>query len=96
VKGGAGVSEEQLSGQVVQFLAAQGNICPDDNGDPSVHIHGLFCEEGAVKGGHFDQVGNIVAATMELVIQEVLDVDTTQRFDTEIDQYCLHPVEAGI
>ena len=90
-KGGAGVSEEQISSKVVQFLSAQGNICHDEGGKPQVHIHGIFCEDGLVKGGHFDQPGNIIAATMDVVIQEVLNVDMTQRFDSEIDQFCLYP-----
>jgi predicted DNA-binding protein with PD1-like motif len=91
VKGGAGVSEEQISRKVVQFLSAQGNICHDEGCKPQVHIHGIFCEDGLVKGGHFDQPGNIIAATMEVVIQEVLDVDMIRRFDSEIDQFCLYP-----
>lgn len=92
VKGDAGVSEEQIGSRIVQFLAAQGNIGRDESGQPQVHIHGIFCEEGSVKGGHFDKPGNIVAATMEVVIQEVLGVDMSQRLDTEIDQLCLYPV----
>jgi predicted DNA-binding protein with PD1-like motif len=95
VKGGAGVSEEQQSSQVVQFLSAQGNICHDESGEPQVHIHGVFCDQGLIKGGHFDQPGNIVAATMELVIQEVLGVDMALRVDSEIDQLCLDPYQSN-
>ena len=95
VKGGAGVSEEQQSDQVVQFLSAQGVICHDESGEPSVHIHGVFCDQGLLKGGHFDQPGNIVAATMELVIQEVLGVNMTFQLDSEIDQLCLDPGQSN-
>jgi predicted DNA-binding protein with PD1-like motif len=95
VKGGAGVSEEQQSSQVVQFLSAQGNICHDESGEPQVHIHGVFCDQGLLRGGHFDQPGNIVAATMELVIQEVSGVDMAVRLDSEIDQLCLDPNQSN-
>ena len=86
LKSGAGFGPEQHIGHLCEFMAAQGTICHDDQGEVLVHVHGLFVDFGTVRAGHFDQPGNIVGTTMEIAIQEVLGIDMTRPFDSEIDQ----------
>lgn len=91
LKSGAGFCPEQYIEHLCEFMAAQGTVCHDETGKVLIHIHGLFVDKGTVRAGHFDQPGNIVATTMEIAIQEVLDVDMTRPFDSEIDQNHLYP-----
>jgi len=92
VKSGSGASAEQETGHAVEFLAGQGSICHNEQGEIQIHVHGIFCDRGFLRGGHFDQPGNIIATTMELAIQEVLGVDMTRPFDPEIDHMNTRPL----
>ena len=91
LKSRAGFSPEQETKHLTEFVAAQGSICHDENGEVQIHFHGLFCDKGFLRGGHFDKPGNIIGTTMEIAIQEVIGVDMTRPFDSEIDQNHLHP-----
>ena len=91
LKSRAGYSPEQVCEHVTQVLSGQGTICHDEMGEIQIHFHCIFCDQGLVRGGHFDKPGNAVATTMELAIQEVLGVEMTRPFDSEIDLNRLHP-----
>jgi predicted DNA-binding protein with PD1-like motif len=91
LKSGAGFGPEQHIGHLCEFMAAQGTVCHDDKDEVLIHVHGLFVDHGTVRAGHFDQPGNIVGTTMEIAIQEVLGIDMTRPFDSEIDQNHLYP-----
>ena len=93
LKSRAGFSPEQETHHLTEFIAAQGTICHNEEGEVLVHFHGLFCDKGFLRGGHFDKPGNIVGTTMEIAIHEVIGVDMTRPFDDEIDQNHLDPVE---
>lgn len=93
LKSGSGFSRVQETNYPVELLNAQGSICHDKSGKILIHIHAIYCDKGLLRGGHFDIPGNIVGTTMELVIQEVLEVSMTRPFDPEIDQNHLLPKE---
>jgi uncharacterized protein len=93
LKSKAGFSPEQQTFHLTEFLSGQGTICHDDNNQVLIHFHGIFCDKGFLRGGHFDQPGNIVGTTMELEINEVLGVEMTRPLDQKIDQNHLHAAE---
>jgi len=92
LKSRAGFSPEQETSHLTEFVAGQGSICHNDQGDVQIHFHALFNDKGFLRGGHFDKSGNIVGTTMEIAIQEVEGVSMTRSLDSEIDQNHLQPV----
>lgn len=96
LKSRAGFSPEQETDHLTELIAGQGTICHNDAGEVQIHFHGLFSDKGFLRGGHFDQPGNIIGTTMEIAIQEVEGVSMTRPFDEEIDQNHLDPVEVAI
>ena len=95
LKSGAGFGPEQGCGHLTEFLAGQGTICHNEKGEIQIHFHGVFCDKGLLRGGHFDKPGNTIGTTMELAVQEVLGVEMTRPFDSEIDQNHLNPEPAS-
>ncbi|MBP1925907.1 putative DNA-binding protein with PD1-like motif [Sedimentibacter acidaminivorans] len=68
----------------LEMLSSQGLIGLDVNGDLSVHLHMLVSDKYMrVYGGHFVEGGNIVAATGEIVIHEVENVELNRQFDEQ-------------
>ncbi len=95
LKSKAGFSPEQETNHLTEFIAGQGSICHNEQGEVQIHFHALFNDKGFLRGGHFDQPGNIIGTTMEIAIQEVEGVSMTRPFDSEIDQNHLQPVVDG-
>lgn len=93
-KSGSGASPIVEFGPITEFIGGQGSICHNEKGETLIHFHGLLCDKGHIFGGHFDQPGNIVCTTMEIVIQEVLSVEMTRPFDADVDQNHLEPRRA--
>lgn len=68
----------------IEVLSTQGFIGIEDTGDLSVHIHMVVSDRYMrVFGGHFVEGGNIVAATGEIVIHEIDNVELERSFDEE-------------
>lgn len=72
-----GVKYDQIiTREIVQeILCGQGFIARDDEGVIIPHIHVVFADEkGLLHGGHIFDRGNIVAATMEICLEECPDI----------------------
>lgn len=68
----------------LEMLSSQGLIGLDVNGELSVHLHMLVSDRYMrVYGGHFIEGGNIVAATGEIVIHEVENIELNRQFDEQ-------------
>lgn len=76
----------------IEFLSAHGMIAKDDNGVYQCHIHAMFCDEKMkVYGGHLKDEGNIVLATIDLVINEVTDVNIKRNYHKPSGFYFFEP-----
>ena len=91
IKSKAGFSPEQEIPHLTELLCGQGTVCHDDNNEVLIHFHGIFCDKGFLRGGHFEKPGNIVGTTMEIEINEVCDVEMTRPKDETLDQNHLFP-----
>ncbi|MGN0837580.1 MAG: PPC domain-containing DNA-binding protein [Pyramidobacter sp.] len=70
----------------IEFISGNGFVSLQDPDNPVYHFHAVFCDgEGKVEGGHFFAGGNPVHSTMDVVIQELLDVRMDKKYDEEID-----------
>lgn len=69
----------------LELLASQGTIGLDDEtGGLSVHLHMLVSDKYMrVFGGHFIDGGNDIAATAEIVIHEIDNVELHRSFDEQ-------------
>lgn len=68
----------------LEILSTQGIIGVEDSGDLSIHLHMLVSDRYMkVFGGHFVEGGNLVAATGEIVIHEIENVELERSFDEE-------------
>lgn len=66
----------------LELLYAQGLIGLEDTGELSVHVHMLVSDpDMKVFGGHTIEGGNIVAATGEIIIHELDEVEYIRQFD---------------
>lgn len=67
----------------VEFLGGQGIVCQSEDGKYLLHFHGSCSDKKMqIWGGHFT-VGNVVLATLDLIIQEINGVNMIRRFDEE-------------
>ncbi len=65
----------------IEFLGAQGIIVRDSNDEYQVHFHAQFSDENMdVYGGHLLDSGNIVLATIDLVLNEIIDVKIKRKY----------------
>ncbi len=79
----------------IEFLGGQGIICQSEEGKYLIHFHGSASDKDLrVWGGHFTN-GNIILATLDLVIQEIGGVNMMRRFDEETGfvQFSPEPLE---
>lgn len=68
----------------LELLSMQGLIGMEDSGEQSVHLHMLLSDKDMkVFGGHVIEGGNIVAATAEIIIYELEDVEFIRQFDEQ-------------
>lgn len=76
----------------IEFLGAQGIIAKDDEGEHQIHMHAQFSDETMkVYGGHIWNEGNIVLATIDLIITEVLDVNIKRNYHEASGFYFFEP-----
>lgn len=67
----------------IEFLGGQGIICQSDDGKYLIHFHGSASDKDMrIWGGHL-VTGNVVLATLDLVINEICGVNMVRRFDEE-------------
>ncbi|MCI8573747.1 MAG: DNA-binding protein [Oscillibacter sp.] len=67
----------------IELIAMNGIICTEADGKPSLHIHAAFADEnGKEFGGHLN-VGNLVLATVELVIGEFEGIRMSRGIDPD-------------
>lgn len=60
----------ELSG-ALEMVTASGNVEPKADGGVKVHLHGLLdVEFRELVGGHFDDTGNIIGITAEILVQK--------------------------
>ncbi|MEN1760538.1 MULTISPECIES: PPC domain-containing DNA-binding protein [Anoxynatronum] len=68
-------SEAQKLDGPFEFLGGQGLVGLDEHDGWQVHLHASFCDKDRnVLAGHMLDEGNLVLATMEVVIQEISDI----------------------
>lgn len=68
----------------LELLTCQGMVGTDDDGELSIHLHGVMVDSGLkMIGGHFVKGGNIVLATVEVSILELNDTELIRRYDDE-------------
>lgn len=67
-----------------EFLSGQGLIGRKDDGNRVVHLHGMFSNEKMeIQGGHLIEKGNIVLATIEIVINRLENINLIKSYDKE-------------
>ncbi|SNS10278.1 hypothetical protein SAMN05446037_100482 [Anaerovirgula multivorans] len=76
----------------VEFLGGQGIFAKDEEGEFQIHLHGSL-SDGTMRvyGGHILNEGNIVLATIDLVIQELEGVDLKRTYHKESGIYFFTP-----
>ena len=68
----------------LELLYVQGLIGLEDTGEQSVHLHVLVSDKDMrVLGGHWVEGGNIIAATGEIIIHELDDVELIRQYDEQ-------------
>jgi predicted DNA-binding protein with PD1-like motif len=66
----------------VQVLSAHGEVCHNESGEISVHIHATFVStDGKASGGHLPEKGNRVLNTLNIFIGVVDGVDMGFEWD---------------
>ncbi len=79
----------------LELLSGQGMIGEDDQGELSVHLHGVLSgPDMKLFGGHLVENGNPVLATVEVTIQEILGIGMKRSYDRETG-FVLFQLEAG-
>lgn len=67
----------------IELISMQGIICSQSDGKPSLHVHASFADAtGNGYAGHF-KTGNIVMATVEVVIVSFDHICMKRDFDEE-------------
>jgi len=76
----------------IEFLGAQGIIAKDDQGQYQIHVHAQFSDKNMkVYGGHLLNNGNIVLATIDLIINEIIDVKIKRNYHAKSGFYFFEP-----
>ncbi len=76
----------------MEFLSAHGMLARDDERNYQCHMHAMFCDgDMKVYGGHLLDEGNIVLATIDMMINEVLDVDIKRNYHKPSGFYFFEP-----
>lgn len=81
----------------IEFFGEQGIICQSEDNEYLLHLHGSFSANGNnVYGGHILPTGNVVLATLDVVINEVVGVKMLRKYDDETGfiQYSPENLEA--
>jgi len=76
----------------LEMWSGMGRLGIPDSGEPFIHFHGLVTTpEGRLLGGHFFPGENIVYATFEVHIQEILGVEFTYEQDEVLELPLIEP-----
>ncbi len=79
----------------IEFLNAQGIVAKGENGEYLVHLHAVMSDKDMkVYGGHVVDDGNIVLATIDLVLNEISDINLARKYDKDSGFYFFTPEEA--
>ncbi len=79
----------------IEFLGGQGIVCQSDEGKYLLHFHGSASDkEMRVWGGHFT-TGNVILATLDVIISEIDNVKMLRRFDEETGFVQFSPEKLG-
>jgi len=79
----------------IEMWSGMGRLGIPAKGEPFVHFHGLVVTpEGQLYGGHFFPGDNIVYATFEVHIQEVLGVEFRLEMDKAVELPLIEPRES--
>src|SRR6056297_129183 len=79
----------------IEFLNAQGIVAKGENGEYLVHLHAVMSDKDMkVYGGHVVDDGNIVLATIDLVLNEIKDINLARKYDKNSGFYFFTPEEA--
>lgn len=74
-------SEAQKPDGPFEFLGGQGIVGLDESDGWQVHLHASFCDKDRnILAGHMLDEGNIILATMEVVIQEICEIDLKRKY----------------
>ena len=89
---GAGYGNPMDFDGPLEFLAGQGTIGQEEEGDLFIHMHGVLSDkDGNVHGGHLIKGKNPVLLTCEIMISHVEDVRMIRTYDPEIEMKVLAP-----
>lgn len=78
----------------IEVWSGMGRLGVPADGEPVIHFHGLLVdEEGRLYGGHFFPGGNVVYATFEVHLQEILEVEFQVEQDEEVEIPLIKPRE---
>ena len=76
----------------IEMWSGMGRLGIPHKGEPFIHFHGLVVTaEGQLYGGHFFPGDNIVYATFEVHIQEILDVEFRLERDNAVELELIEP-----
>jgi len=90
---GAGYGEMLKVAGPVELMGGMGLICYQD-GQVGVHFHATMCDkEGKVFGGHLVKGENPSLATVELAINEIVDITMQRAHDEEADGNHFSPLK---
>lgn len=79
----------------IEFLGAQGIVAKGENGEYLVHLHATLSDaDMRVYGGHVVETGNIVLATVDLVLNEIKDINLARKYHKESGFFFFTPEEA--
>ena len=83
-KAGIRYGEPKVLEGPLEFLGGSGTIGVTEAGKRMVHLHVMLCDQlGKFHGGHLLEEGNIVLTTLDLVVQEFVDVHLVWQFDEQ-------------
>ncbi len=78
----------------IEMWSGAGRLGIPDSGEPVIHFHGVVVDpDGQLYGGHFFPGGNIVYATFEVHIQEILGVEFRLEHDKVVELPLIEPRE---
>lgn len=79
---------------IFEFLNGQGIVARDENGKFQIHLHGTISDSHMkLYGCHILNEGNIVLATIEVVITEIKDMQLVREYHKESGFYFFKPQE---
>jgi predicted DNA-binding protein with PD1-like motif len=89
---GAGYSEPRYLEGPLELLSGQGTIGREEEGNISIHMHGVISDkEGRLHGGHLIKGQNPVLITCELMLARIEGIRIIRGYDPEVDMQVFLP-----